>query len=104
MLTGIIAAFAYGALAILGGMIGYLQARSLVSLVSGLLSGILLLLGALLWSQGSPAGAGLAIGVTAALIVVFVRRWMQTRKAMPALVMIAAGGIALALMLGAIAL
>lgn len=104
MLTGIIAAFTYGALAIVGGVIGYLQARSLVSLVSGVLSGVLLLLGGLLWSQGNPAGAGLAIGVTAALVIVFIRRWMQTRKAMPAAVMIAAGGIAFVMMLGAITL
>ncbi|PSN20222.1 hypothetical protein C7271_03295 [filamentous cyanobacterium CCP5] len=102
MITGIIAAFTYGALAIAGGLIGYFQARSLVSLVSGTLSGGLLLLGGWLWSQGNPAGAGLAIGVTAALVVVFIRRWMQTQKAMPALAMIATGSLAFVAMLLAI--
>jgi uncharacterized membrane protein (UPF0136 family) len=38
------------------------------------------------------------MGVTVGLIVVFIRRWMQTRKAMPALLMIAAGIIAFVLM------
>lgn len=103
MLTGIIAAFAYGALAILGGIMGYIQAGSKVSLISGFLSGLLLLLGGLLWSQGIPAGAGLAIGVTAALVVVFIRRWMQTKKAMPALLMIGTGIAAFVVMIGAIA-
>ncbi|PZO45224.1 MAG: hypothetical protein DCF17_02635 [Shackletoniella antarctica] len=34
------------------------------------------------------------MGVTAALVVIFMRRWMQTRKAMPAVIMIVAGVLA----------
>jgi uncharacterized membrane protein (UPF0136 family) len=98
MSIGIIAAIAYGLLAAVGGIIGYAQARSKPSLISGLFSGALLMIGALLWANGIPAGVGLAMGVTVGLIVVFIRRWMQTRKAMPALLMIAAGVVAFIVM------
>jgi uncharacterized membrane protein (UPF0136 family) len=98
MSIGIVAAIAYGLLAALGGVMGYAQARSKPSLISGLFSGALLILGAVLWANGLPAGVGLAMGVTVGLIVVFIRRWMQTRKAMPALMMIATGTIAFVLM------
>jgi uncharacterized membrane protein (UPF0136 family) len=96
MMLGIVSAIAYGILAMIGGLIGYAQARSHASLISGLLSGVLLILGGWLWSQGSPGGAGLAMGVTVALVIVFMRRWWQTRKAMPAVAMIGAGVLALA--------
>jgi uncharacterized membrane protein (UPF0136 family) len=98
MSIGVIAAIAYGLLAAVGGILGYLQARSQPSLISGLVSGALLLMGGLLWANGSAGGVGLAMGVTVGLIVVFIRRWMQTRKAMPALVMIAAGVVAFLVM------
>jgi uncharacterized membrane protein (UPF0136 family) len=98
MSIGIIAAVVYGLLAAIGGIMGYAQARSKPSLISGLFSGALLILGAILWANGIPAGVGLAMGVTVGLIVVFLRRWMQTRKAMPALLMIAAGVIAFVVM------
>jgi uncharacterized membrane protein (UPF0136 family) len=57
-------------------------------------SAALLLTGAWLWQAGSPGGGGMAMGVTAALVVIFMRRWIQTRKAMPAVIMIVAGVLA----------
>ncbi|NMF82925.1 TMEM14 family protein [Nodosilinea sp. P-1105] len=95
MELGVWSAIAYGILAAVGGIIGYAQARSQVSLISGLISGGLLFLGAWLWSIGSAAGSGLAMGVTVALVIVFLRRWQQTRKAMPALLMVVTGLLAL---------
>lgn len=94
MPTGALFAIAYAILSAVGGVIGYAQARSQVSLVSGLASALLLLVGAWLWQAGSPGGAGMAMGVTAALVLIFIRRWVQTRKAMPAAIMIAAGVLA----------
>ncbi|HIK44328.1 MAG TPA: hypothetical protein IGR64_05495 [Leptolyngbyaceae cyanobacterium M65_K2018_010] len=94
MQLGIGSAIAYGVLAILGGILGYAQARSQASLISGLVSGALLLLGAWLWQQGLPAGAGLALGVSLALVIVFLRRWQQTRQARPALPMAGLGVLA----------
>ena len=99
MSIGVIAALAYGVLALVGGIIGYAQARSTVSLISGGLSGALLILGGILWLHGNPVGVGLSMGVTVALVVVFIRRWMQTHKPMPAALMIATGAIAFAVML-----
>lgn len=98
MSSGVIAAIAYGLLAAAGGIVGYAQAGSKPSLISGLFSGALLLIGAVLWAQGVPAGVGLAMGVTVGLVVVFLRRWQQTRKAMPAVLMILAGVVAFVVM------
>ncbi|MEO0826972.1 MAG: TMEM14 family protein [Cyanobacteria bacterium J06635_15] len=95
MSLGVLAAIAYGLLAIVGGIIGFAQASSKVSLISGLVSGLLLLVGALLASQGNPAGVILSLVVTALLIVVFIIRLIKTRKAMPAALMIVAGLAAL---------
>jgi uncharacterized membrane protein (UPF0136 family) len=94
MATGVLYAIAYAALSATGGLIGYVQARSQVSLISGLVSAVLLLVGAWLWQAGVAGGAGMAMGVTAALVIIFIRRWMQTRKAMPAVIMIVAGVLA----------
>ena len=98
MSFGIIAAIVYGLLAAIGGIVGYAQAGSKPSLISGLFSGGFLLIAALLWAQGLTLGVGLAMGVTVGLVVVFIRRWMQTRKAMPALIMIVGGVVAFVIM------
>lgn len=95
---GAIAAYGYGLLALVGGGIGYAQARSKVSLISGGLSGALLLLGGWLWGQGMTVGAGLSLGVTVVLVAVFIGRWRKTGKRMPALPMMIAGVGAAALM------
>jgi uncharacterized membrane protein (UPF0136 family) len=104
MSIGVFAAITYGVLAIIGGIIGYIQAQSKPSLISGLLSGLLLIIGGLLWYRGNSGGIALAMGVTVALVIVFIRRWMQTRKVMPALLMIAAGVLAFLGMLLSLAL
>lgn len=98
MSLGALSAIAYGVLAAVGGLMGYAQARSQLSLISGLASGALLLLGGWLWQQGNAAGAPLSIGVTLALVIVFVRRYQQTGKFVPAGLMIALGAVALVLM------
>lgn len=98
MSMGVMAAIAYGLLAAIGGIVGYAQVRSKPSLISGLFSGALLIIGAMLWANGVRTGVGLCMGVTVGLIVVFIRRWLQTRKAMPAVVMIVAGAIAFIVM------
>ncbi|MEH1813048.1 MAG: TMEM14 family protein, partial [Nostoc sp.] len=74
MNLGIVAAFAYGILAIVGGVIGYIQATSRVSLLSGSISGLLLILAAYFQLQGQTWGAILAVLVTAVLVVVFAFR------------------------------
>ncbi|QLE50212.1 hypothetical protein FD724_20370 [Nostoc sp. C057] len=102
MNLSIIAAFAYGILAIAGGIIGYTQARSRVSLLSGSISGLLLILAAYFQLQGQTWGSILAVLVTAVLVVVFAVRLAKTRKFMPAGLMTILGMVALAVMVNQI--
>jgi uncharacterized membrane protein (UPF0136 family) len=95
---GVVTALAYGALTLVGGIVGYLQAKSKVSLISGTVSGLLLLVGAAVQLQGQAWGLLLAIAVSALLIVVFAVRLSKTRKFMPSGLMILGGIAALALM------
>ena len=96
MNLGIVAAFAYGILAIAGGVIGYIQATSRVSLLSGSISGLLLILAAYFQLQGQTWGSILAVLVTAVLVVFFAFRMVKTRKFMPAGLMTILGILALA--------
>ncbi|NJL41680.1 MAG: hypothetical protein HC840_14860 [Leptolyngbyaceae cyanobacterium RM2_2_4] len=95
MNLAIVAAIAYGILSIVGGIIGYAQAQSKASLISGSISGALLILGGILTLIGRGWGLWLAAIVTLALIIVFVVRLSKTRKFMPAGLMIIAGGATL---------
>lgn len=81
----------YGVLSIVGGAIGYKQAGSQVSLISGIISGLLLLVGAYLLSGGVAAGPALSGLVSLLLVVVFVVRLIKTKKFMPAGLMIIFG-------------
>ncbi|ASC74132.1 hypothetical protein XM38_051070 [Halomicronema hongdechloris C2206] len=74
---------------------GYVKVRSRPSLISGLISGALLILGGVLWAGGNLLGQWLALIVTLVLIIVFIDRLRKTRKFMPAGLMIIAGIIAL---------
>lgn len=83
----------YGVLAIAGGVIGYKQAGSQVSLISGFVSGLLLLIAAYLLYGRSQAGPLLAGVVSLVLVIVFIIRLAKTRKFMPAGLMIIMGVI-----------
>lgn len=93
-----IAAIAYGLLTLVGGIIGYRQAGSRASLVSGGISGALLILLGIVQAAGVSWAKGLAALITGALVAVFIVRWIKTRKPMPALLMILAGLASLVMM------
>jgi len=99
MSAGAIAAIAYGILSAVGGIIGYVQAKSMPSLVSGVISGVLLVIGGVAAAQDRSWGLPLAAVITALLVIVFVVRLVKTRRFMPAGLMTIAGVIALILML-----
>ena len=103
MNPGVVAAIAYGILAIVGGIIGYVQAKSKASLISGIISGLLLVTAGVMQLQGQGLGLILAIVVTIALIIVFALRLAKTRKFMPAGLMTALGVAALVVMLKQVA-
>lgn len=84
MNLAVLAAIVYGVMAFIGGTIGYRQAKSKMSLISGIASGILLLLGAIAQIQGHTWGLWLMTGVTAILTLVFAIRLIKTRKFRPA--------------------
>ncbi len=86
----------YGILSIVGGAIGYKQAGSQVSLISGFVSGLLLLVGAYLLFGGAALGPVLSAVISLLLVVVFAMRLAKTRKFMPAGLMIIVGIINLA--------
>lgn len=95
MNLGIVAAITYGVLAIAGGIIGYVQARSKASLISGSICGLLLILGGIVQLQGQSWGLVLAAIVTVVLVIFFAIRLFRTRKFMPAGLMSVLGVVAL---------
>nr|MBA2749687.1 hypothetical protein [Tatlockia sp.] len=74
MSLGIVAAIAYGVLAVVGGIIGYVQAQSKTSLLSGSISGLLLIIAGVMQLQGQELGLILATVITAVLVIVFAIR------------------------------
>jgi uncharacterized membrane protein (UPF0136 family) len=76
--------YIYGALLIVGGAMGYVKAKSVPSLAAGLVCGVIEILMGLRYTwYWAP--------VVAALLLIFVmgRRYLNTRKAMPALPIVA---------------
>ena len=100
MLTpGLIATIFYGLLSIGGGVIGYRKSQSKISLISGGISGILLLILAGMMNSGIQWAVTVAAIIIALLIFVFAMRWFKTKKFMPAIPMIFFGVISLILIL-----
>jgi uncharacterized membrane protein (UPF0136 family) len=98
MNLGIIASIGYGILVMVGGIIGYIVSQSKVSLLSGCISGVLLLFAAYLQFIGIIWGLILAGVVTTVLVVVFALRLAKTRKFMPSGLMLFFGVLTLAVM------
>lgn len=100
MNLSVIAALSYGTLAIAGGIFGYVKTQSKASIISGSISGLLLIAAAILQLQGQQdIGKWSSVAIASLLIVVFAVRLAKTRKFMPAGLMIIAGLATLAAML-----
>ena len=100
MTSGLIATIFYGLLSIAGGIIGYVKSKSTVSLISGGISGLLLLILAVMMDRGQTWAASIAAIIIALLVVVFIVRWFKTKKPIPALPMIFFGILSLIFILG----
>lgn len=92
------AAIAYGIITFIGGILGYAQAKSKASLISGLITGSLLMLCGILRITGLSAAIWGAIAITVLLVVVFAVRLSKTRSFMPSGLMIILGVAALVVM------
>ena len=97
-----IAVIVYGILALVGGVMGYKSAGSKVSLISGSISGVILLLAGIASLLEQDWGLILGSIVSAVLIIVFLSRLWKTRKFMPAGLMIIAGAVVLVLTVPAV--
>lgn len=95
----LIATLSYGIVVLIGGLLGYIQAKSKISLISGGIFGFLLLICAYFQNLGSIWALWLAVTITVILIIVFSLRLKNTGKFMPAGLMIILGVVALIAML-----
>jgi uncharacterized membrane protein (UPF0136 family) len=74
----------FGILTIAGGIVGYVKAGSVISIIAGSISGILLLLAAWLMPDRQAAGLIVALVVSVLLAGQFVPKFFSTHKVMPA--------------------
>ena len=75
---------AFGALTIVGGIIGYVKAGSLPSIIAGAITGVLLLVAGSLLPEHRAAGIATAFVVSFLLAAQFVPKFIRTGKMMPA--------------------
>jgi len=76
--------FVFGALTIVGGIIGYTKAGSTASIIAGSISGVLLLIGAWLLPTNQVAGLALTLIVSLLLLIYFASKFIRTGAFMPA--------------------
>jgi uncharacterized membrane protein (UPF0136 family) len=74
----------FGALTIVGGIIGYVKAGSLPSIIAGAITGVLLLVAGFLVPEHRAAGIATAFVVSFVLAAQFVPKFIRTGKMMPA--------------------
>jgi uncharacterized membrane protein (UPF0136 family) len=78
--------YVYGVLLIVGGLMGYVKAKSLPSLIAGLVCGVIIIIVGLNYiSYDAPY-----VALIVALVLIFLmgRRYLVTRKPMPALLIV----------------
>ena len=76
--------FVFGALTIIGGIIGYVKAGSVPSIIAGAITGLLLIIAAAILPEHRAAGLATAFIVSLLLAGQFVPKLIRTGKVMPA--------------------
>jgi uncharacterized membrane protein (UPF0136 family) len=76
--------FIFGVLTIAGGIVGYVKAGSVASIIAGSITGVLLLVAAFLLPQHRGVGLATAFVISLVLAGQFVPKFLQTGRAMPA--------------------
>ena len=78
----------YGLFSLIGGIIGYVKAKSTASLIAGSLSGIVLLICGYWIARGSFAADIVSLVVAVLLGVRFFKTWRANHRVMPDLLMV----------------
>jgi uncharacterized membrane protein (UPF0136 family) len=76
--------FLFGVLTIAGGIVGYVKAGSVASIIAGSITGVLLLVAAFLLPQHRGVGLATALVISLVLAGQFVPKFLHTGRAMPA--------------------
>jgi uncharacterized membrane protein (UPF0136 family) len=74
----------FGLLTIAGGVVGYVKAGSVVSIIAGAITGVLLIVAAFLLPEHRVAGLATAFIVSLLLAAQFVPKFVRTGRVMPA--------------------
>ena len=74
----------FGALTIIGGIVGYIKAGSVASIIAGSITGVLLLVAALLLPEHRTIGLATALIVSLLLAAQFVPKFLRSGRVMPA--------------------
>ena len=77
----------FGALTIVGGIVGYVKAGSVASIIAGAVTGVLLLVGAFLLPEHRAAGLAIALIISLLLAAQFIPKFLRTSRFMPAGIM-----------------
>ena len=99
MQTAAIIVLAYGALVLVGGIFGYVKAKSIPSLISGLIFGITLLVVGYGIRQGHQSDIKIAAGLAGLLAVIMGIRFAKSKKFMPAGMLTVLSAVVVALLL-----
>ncbi len=74
----------FGVLTIAGGILGYVKAGSLPSIIAGSITGVLLLIGGSLLPEHRAIGLATGFVISLLLAAQFIPKFIRTGKAMPA--------------------
>ena len=77
----------FGVLTIAGGIVGYVKAGSVASIIAGAITGVLLLVAAFLLPEHRGAGLATALVISLLLAAQFIPKFLQTGRVMPAGIM-----------------
>ena len=86
----------YGLILLVGGYFGYVKAGSKISLIMGIISGVLIFLGLFLTNTSSPSIGYVVLALTSSCLVgIFFMRLLKTHQFMPSGMLLLASAVAL---------
>ncbi len=74
----------FGVLTVAGGIVGYVKAGSVASIIAGSITGVLLLVAAFVLPEHRAIGLAIAFIISLLLAAQFVPKFIQTGRVMPA--------------------